>query len=410
MLKLSDRTGAKREFTPLEPGRAGLYHCGPTVKAALDLSKFRSYLLGDVLRRTLEANGLEVTQVMNITDVGHLNEFEEDFTEIAAARTGLHASELIEDEERKFHEERRALHILDATVYPRAREHIDDMIALVEQLEEKRLTYSAGGNVYFDVDKAPQFGHLTGKSRAELETILGGSRNPAHPEKRHVLDIDLWRTDVEHQRHWPSPWGRGFPGWHVECVAMGRKYLGGAFDIHTGAHDNLFPHHECEAAQAESLTGKPLARYWLHSGEVYVEGEPMSLVARNVVTVRELLNDGFRGAVIRAALLSAHYRDTIDFGDACLDRSRDRVNAVLGFREYLLDEAKKAPADESAAKPEWIAEADERVRAAFDDDLDYDGALSVVVELTERLEPEDVGDPHVALAAIARWDGWLGLV
>ena len=319
----------EQKFQSLEPDKVQMYHCGPTVKEPIHLGKFRSFLMADVLRRHLERSGYEVHQVMNITDVGHLNEFQEDFVEIAAARSGLYAWELVEKEEKKFHEERRALKILNAHEYPKAREHIDCMIGLAQDLEKKGVCYVSGGNLYLDVSKFSAFGKLSGKSITELKKLQESSRASVPRHKKHPLDIDLWRRDALHEMRWDSPWGRGFPGWHVECAAMSRKFLGGVFDIHTGADDNLFPHHECEIAQVEILTGKPLARYWLHTGLTRVEGKEMSRGNDNLVTVRELLEAGFRGIVLRVAILSSHYRSELNFDESTLDWARESVNLLL---------------------------------------------------------------------------------
>lgn len=401
--------GKKEPFAPLKPDSVSMYHCGPTIKEPLNIAKFRSFLLADILRRYLEYSGYEVRQVMNITDVGHLNEFEEDIVEVAAARTGLYAWELVEKEEKVFHDDRKALHIRSATYYPRAREHIDEMIAVIKDLEKKGFTYQAGSNVYFDIKKSPKFGELTGKALPALEKIIEKGRTRAHPEKRHPLDIDLWRTDVLHQMHWPSPWGRGFPGWHVECVAMSRKYLGEAFDIHTGTCENVFPHHECEIAQAEAISGKPLAHYWLHTGPVKVDGKSMSLEQKNVMTVHELLTAGFRGVVVRAALLSAHYRDELDFGEKAMDSAREKVNLILAFHEHLTSLAVEPPqGTETCAR--WIQETESAFRAALDDDLNYPLALKTVIDTIQRLEPPEIGDAPQALEALKRWDRVLGVM
>lgn len=410
VLQLTNTLGGKKEvFEPLEAGKARLYGCGPTVKEPVHLGKFRSFLLADVLRRHLEYSGLSVTQVMNITDVGHLNEFEEDAVEIAAARSGLHAWELVEKEEKAFHEVRHALHIRDCHHYPHAREHIEDMIALVQDLETKGLTYKAGGNIYLDVHKVSDFGRLAGESIQALEARVSTTDAPPHSEKRSRLDIDLWRTDLAHSSHWPSPWGRGFPGWHVECVAMSRKYLGEFFDLHTGSHENIFPHHDCEIAQAVALSGKPQAGWWLHSGPVRVDGKPMSLENDNVVKVRELLASGFRGSVLRVALLGAPYREQLDFGEGLLEQARNRVNAVLGFHEYVRGEAGTAVPGENPP-PRWIEETEERFRAALDNDLDYSAALDALTEQVDRLEPGAIGEPAQALKALERWDQVLGIL
>jgi cysteinyl-tRNA synthetase len=413
-LKLTNTLGGKKvDFAPLTEGAVKIYSCGPTVKEPINLGKFRSFLLADLLRRSLELAGYEVRHVMNITDVGHLNEFEEDVVEIAAARSGMYPWELVQQEEKRFHQDRAALHVLDCHEYPHARDHVDEMIEVIRGLEAKGLTYQAGGNIYLDLDKVKGFGQLAGTTAAKLAERLEASRTPAHPEKRNILDIDLWRTDVAHTAHWRSPWGRGFPGWHVECVAMSRKYLGETFDVHTGSHENVFPHHECEIAQAESLSGKTLARFWLHSGPVHVDGKPMTLENNNVATVRELLESGFRGVVLRVALLSAPYREAVDFGKDVRELARDQVNAILGFHEYLTTEAPGAPATEGPAAgdpPEWIDATDREFRAALEDDLDYPRALRTVAEQVASLEPETCGATEHALEALKRWDQVLGIL
>jgi cysteinyl-tRNA synthetase len=418
--------GALEEFRPLEAGRARIYHCGPTVKEASHIGKFRAYVLADVLRRTLERSGLEVLQVMNITDVGHLNEFEEDLVEIAAARSGKYAWELAEEETQKFHDERRALQILDANVYPRARDHVADMIALVVELERRGLTYQTPRGVWLDSSLVSKFGELSGVTRAELERRVSQSATPspgptAGGERRRPLDIELWRSDVLHQMCWDSPWGRGFPGWHVECAAMSRRYLGGSFDVHTGSQDLIFPHHECEIAQVEPLTGRPLARYWIHSGAVEVDGRPMSRRNANEVTVRELLASGFRGCVLRLALLAEHYAETLEFGDAALDWGRESANLILGFREHLescLAESgpgetgpgETGPGEEAAIVPgAWIGTTTVAFERAMENDLDFRGAVDAVTGALQSLTSEDIGDPKAALAALEDWNGVLGV-
>jgi cysteinyl-tRNA synthetase len=417
-LRLTNSLGGKlEEFEPLEPRKVRMYHCGPTVKEPIHIGKFRSYLLGDVLRRHLDRSGFEVHQVMNITDVGHLNEFEEDVVEVAAGRVGLYAWELAENEVRIFQEDRRALGILGAHEYPKAREHVDDMVATIRDLERAGACYQAGGNLYLDVTRDPGFGRLSLRTRQELAELQKSSRTAGQPHKRHPLDIDLWRTDALHQMHWDSPWGRGFPGWHVECVAMSRKYLGPFFDIHTGSHDNVFPHHECEMAQAAVLGacgdgGTPLARWWLHTGPVKVEGKPMETLNRNVVSVRELLKEGFRGRVVRVALLGTHYRAELDFGESVLDRAREAVNVVLGFRDEIREAAsREAGATRRGVRPQrWVEDTSERFEAALDADLDYGGALDAVLDAIRTLEPGSVGSPRAALDALGDWDRVLGIL
>ena len=402
--------GSTETFAPLKPDRVRMYSCGPTVKEPINLAKFRSFLLADVTRRVLQYCGYEVNHVMNITDVGHLNEFEEDVIEVAAARKGLYPMELIAEEERIFHEDRRGLRVLDAHTYPHAREHIDDMIDVIRELEATGKTYVADGNLYLDITADAGFGRLTHASLDELIQLQKTSRTPQNPNKRHALDIDLWRTDIKHQAHWPSPWGRGFPGWHVECVAMSRKYLGASFDIHTGGHENTFPHHECELAQAAALGDEPLARYWLHSGPVLSDGKPMSLQNRNMLTVRELLEAGLRGPVVRVALLLVPYRETLDFGESLLDVARGHANTLLGFHEHLVERTEGSAVTGESSPPDWVQAADAEFVAAIENDLDYPGALDTVVRAIDQLSPEAIGDPQQCLNALKRWDRVLGIL
>ena len=405
--------GAVEDFRSIEPRKVRMYHCGPTVNQPIHIGKFRSYLLADVLRRHLERSGYEVLQVMNITDVGHLNEFEEDVVEIAAGRTGDYAWELAENEMRLFHADRRALGIRGAHEYPKAREHVEEMIETIRLLEEAGATYTEGGNLYLDITRYEKIGCLCGLGLEELAESQGGSMTTEGGQKRNPLDIDLWRTDALHQMRWESPWGSGFPGWHVECVAMSRKYLGEYFDIHTGAEDNINPHHEFEMAQASVLSSggtdrDPLSHYWLHSGPVSVEGQAMSKANGNVVPVRELLESGIRGNVVRVALLSEHYREKLDFGEAALDRASEAVNLILGFRDHL----RSLPGEDSAEAepvPQWISDTDAAFTAALDEDLDYWKAISTVVEAVGALEADTVGSPARALDALGDWDRILGI-
>ena len=415
-LKLKNSLGgALEDFLSLEPRKVRMYHCGPTVNQPIHIGKFRSYLLADVLRRHLERSGYEVLQVMNLTDVGHLNEFEEDVVEIAAGRAGGYAWELAENEMRLFHADRRALGIRGAHEYPKAREHVEEMIETIRLLEEAGATYVEGGNLYLDITRYEKMGCLCGSTPAELAELQDGSKTTEGAQKRNPLDIDLWRTDELHQMRWESPWGSGFPGWHVECVAMSRKYLGEHFDIHTGADDNLNPHHEFEMAQAAVLAGEgddrePLAHYWLHSGSVSVEGQAMSKSNGNIVPVRELLESGIRGRVVRVALLSEHYRDNLDFGEAALDKASEAVNVILGFRDHLSGQVSDDTSDPGAPVAGWITDTDTSFTAALDEDLDYWKAISIVVKALSSLEADTVGSPAQALDALGDWDRVLGIL
>ena len=335
--------------------------------------------------------------------------------EIAAGRAGGYAWELAENEMRLFHADRRALGIRGAHEYPKAREHVEEMIETIRLLEEAGATYVEGGNLYLDITRYEKLGCLCGSTPAELAELQDGSKTTEGAQKRNPLDIDLWRTDELHQMRWESPWGSGFPGWHVECVAMSRKYLGEHFDIHTGADDNLNPHHEFEMAQAAVLAGEgddrePLAHYWLHSGSVSVEGQAMNKSNGNIVPVRELLESGIRGRVVRVALLSEHYRDNLDFGEAALDKASEAVNVILGFRDHLSGQVSDDTRDSGAPVAGWITDTDTSFTAALDEDLDYWKAISVVVKALSSLEADTVGSPAQALDALGDWDRVLGIL
>ncbi|MBI4586796.1 MAG: hypothetical protein HY717_22505 [Planctomycetes bacterium] len=409
-LRVFNTLGGKLEpFIPMQPGLVRMYHCGPTVKEPINLYKFRSYLLADVLRRYFEQVGLKVHQVMNITDVGHLNEFEEDVIELAAERAGKNPLELVQEEEKEFHEHRRKLNILDAHHYPHARDNIPEMLDLIQKLLDSGAAYKAGENIYFEVSRYSRFGQLAKKSLAELAASQAGARSRPHPEKRHPLDIDLWRTDALHEMHWPSPWGRGFPGWHLECVVMSRKYLGPTFDLHTGTDENIFPHHECEMAQAEAASGKPLARYWLHSAQVLVGGKPISRANQNLLTVGGLLDSGVQGSEIRAALLSVPYREILSFTAETLDKAR----RWAARWKTGVEEARKAAAASGKGAAEAgaarLKEAERAFIAAIEDDLNVPRAVEEALRLVDDMSARKIPAPGEAVKALERFDKILGL-
>lgn len=398
-------TANKEPFKPLKKGLVQMYHCGPTVKEPININKFRSYLLGDLLRRYFEFNGFEVKQVMNITDVGHLNEFEEDAVEIAAGRSGKQPWELVQEEEAEFHKHRHELGILDAHHYPRARENIPEMIDYIKNLLDSGVAYSAGENIYFDISRFPDFGKLLGKSFEELEKLHKDLRSPPHPEKRHPLDIDLWRTDVLHTMHWPSPWGLGFPGWHLECVVMSRKFLGDTFDIHTGSEEIIYPHHECEIAHAETLDGKPLTNYWLHSAHVLVDGKPISRSNQNLLTVKGLLESEFSGVEIRAALLSKHYREPMEFTPTIMESARENLTTLQEAIDRC-DAARDIKAN--STEESRLSTADDQFRNALDDDLNLPAALKIALELATDINTDSLSASSAVENQLRAFDRVLG--
>ena len=369
------------DFAPAEPGHVRMYNCGPTVYRRNHLGNYRAYMTADLLRRAFEYLGWKVTQVMNITDVGHLTEDDvadaqgEDKLQAEAARRKVDPWRIAREVEEWFHTDRRALGILDAHRYPRATEHIPEMIEMIRDLEEKGQAYAVAGNVYFAVDSFPRYGALSGNTTEKLEAGASG-RVEDRGDKRSPHDFALWKHDPKHLLPWDSPWGKGFPGWHIECSAMSRKYLGDTFDVHTGGPDNIFPHHECEIAQSESVTGKTFVRHWVHCGWLTIDGSKMAKRAGKLYTVPELLEMGYSGADIRMFLLRQHYRKPLPFDLEVLDdakRQRARIN------NFVHHEMAERPEDfEKDEVKAAVEEARTRFRAALEDDLNTSEAFAVI--------------------------------
>jgi len=386
-------TGRKELFVPLREGEVRMYHCGPTVYSRAHIGNFRAYVAADLLRRTFEWLGYRVLQVMNITDVGHMTEDEvadaqgEDKLEKAARERKVDPLEIAREVEAWFHEDLAALNCRPAHRYPRATEHIPEMIAMIEALIERGHAYVADGNVYFAVESFPGYGKLSGN---RLEDMLAGAsgRVGERGDKRTPLDFALWKHDPKHLMQWDSPWGRGFPGWHIECSAMSVKYLGETFDIHTGGPDNKFPHHECEIAQTESVTGETFVRYWLHPGWLEIGGAKMAKSKGKLYLVPELLAEGFSGLDIRWCLVRQHYRSPLPFTLELLSeaaRGRERLD---NFVHHELADRPEGPSDPAIAAA--VEQARAGFRTALEDDLNTSGALAAVFDLVaavNRLEP-----------------------
>ncbi len=306
-------------FKPISGKHVGLYTCGPTVYGAAHIGNLRAFLFEDVLKRTLLLLGYDVKHVMNITDVGHLvgdGDVGEDKVEKTAAKTGKSAWDIAREYESLFLKDLARLHILKPDALPRATEHIAEQIALVKALEEKGYVYKTSDGLYFDTAKFGAYGKLGGQKLEEKEA---GKRVAIRDEKRHPADFALWKfsptpgAGPKRQMEWESPWGVGFPGWHIECSAMSVKYLGQPFDIHCGGVDHIAVHHENEIAQSEAATGKPLANYWMHSEFLLVDGKRMGKSEGNGYTLDDLIAKGFDPLAFRYFCLGAHYRSKINF-------------------------------------------------------------------------------------------------
>ncbi|MCG3135485.1 MAG: Cysteine--tRNA ligase [Planctomycetes bacterium] len=406
-------TRSLRPLDPVEPGVVRMYNCGPTVYGEPHVGNWRSNVCWDVLRRALELSGLRVRQIMNITDVGHLTVDDladaagEDKMEVAAKRDRLDAWGVAAKYTALFHEGRRKLNLLDAERYPHATAHVPEMIAHVESLVRSGHAYATpAGNVYFSVASFPGYGKLSGNT---VEALDAGARVEVLDEKRAPEDFALWKRDGKHQMQWDSPWGRGFPGWHIECSAMARKYLGDTLDIHTGGEDNAFPHHECEIAQSESLTGKPFSRLWLHTRFLLVDGQKMSKSKGTLYLLRDVEAAGRSMRALRYFLLSTHYRAPLNFTWEALAAAEETVKSLDATVRRLA--ADPAVADDPALA-DLLARAGRDFLAALEDDLNVSAALAVVhsvrSELNRRaaLSPADFA---LARERIAAFDRVLGL-
>jgi len=364
-------------FEPATPGEVRLYTCGPTVYNDAHIGNFRTYMFEDLLRRTLKFFGYRVKQVMNLTDV-------DDKTIRGSTSGGVSLKAYTAPFIERFFADLDALKIERAEVYPAATDHIPEMIAMIEDLIAKGYAYVAEGNVYYSIERFAGYGQLSGMNP---ERLARGVRIDAdeYEDKENFRDFALWKgwSEADGDVWWESPWGRGRPGWHIECSAMSMKYLGRTFDIHTGGVDNIFPHHENEIAQSVAATGEEFARYWLHSAHLQVEGEKMSKSLGNFFTVRELLDQGYSTRIIRYLLISTHYRQRLNF-------SKDALAAAAGALERLdtLYELARAASGDGPVRPALQQEL-EKARAAYAgglaDDLNVSTAFAALFDLVSAV-------------------------
>ena len=371
--------GAVRDLETAEPGVAKVYTCGPTVYLPQHIGNFKTFVFEDLLCRTLALAGYRVRQVMNITDVGHMTADDVadgggvDKMEVSARREGVEPLAVAARITERFHRDRKALRIRDADAYPRATEHIPEMIDVILRLVSRGHAYVVGGNVYFEVATFPGYGKLSKNTVASLEA---GARVEVNPEKRHPADFALWKTDEKHIMQWDSPWGRGFPGWHIECSAMAVKHLGTpTLDIHCGGEDHLFPHHECEIAQSEGAFGVPFARHWLHGRFMNIEGRKMSKSLENFWTLDDLVAKGCDPVAVRYHLLSAHYRSPMNFSLEGIAGAAAAVERIRGCLRNLVEDPAAPPLGSEGAKPLSFQRGFEEALA---DDLNISEALARV--------------------------------
>ncbi len=404
-------TRQKEVFKPLERGRVHMYVCGPTVYDHAHIGHAKLYVAMDVIVRYLRFLGYKVRYVQNITDVGHLLDTGEDRILKGARRERVEPMELVEIYTRSYFEDMDALGVIRPNISPRASAHIPEQVEWIKTLIEKGYAYEVDGNVYFSVEKFPEYGKLSGRKLEELEP---GARVEVREEKRHPADFALWkRAEPEHILRWPSPWGQGYPGWHIECSVMAVKYLGETFDIHGGGIDNLFPHNECEIAQAEAVTGKPFARYWILAGSLTVNGVKMSKSLGNYLTIKDALKL-YRPEVLRAFILSAHYRGPLDYSREAIQAAEQGIRRLHNTVRAVRARMKESPMPEGTADLSYMADLDpyrEAFLEAMNDDFNTPKALATLHELARAVNKMlDSGHPinHGTLAAIDQMFSELG--
>ena len=405
-------TRKKEEFKPLKKGHVGIYVCGPTVYAHAHLGHAKSYVSFDILIRYLRYLGYSVTYVQNITDVGHLTDDAdegEDKLVVAAKKEKMHPMALAEFYTRSYFEDMDRLNCLRPDISPRASGHITEQIELVKVLLEKGYAYEVNGSVYFDVSKFKDYGKLSGRN---IEDMQAGARVAVSPDKKAPVDFALWKkAEPNHIMQWPSPWGMGFPGWHLECSVMSMKYLGQTIDIHGGGLENQFPHHECEIAQSEAANGVQFVRYWIHHNMVTVDSQKMGKSLNNFITLKqafsgshERLTRSYDPLAVRQLILNSHYRSPLDFSDAALFAAQSGYEKITEAVRSLRKAIPQAPEGEPNKNiVRQLENLKEKFEAAMNDDLNTSIALSVVFELV-RLTNELLEQPDTTIATLSAAD------
>ena len=409
-------TKKKEEFEPINPGKVSLYTCGPTVYDFIHIGNIRAYITSDIIRRYLEYLGFEVRQIKNITDVGHLTHDDvaqgdsgEDKIEKKALKEKKTPQEIAEFYEEDFKKTEKEINILPAHYFPRATAHIPQMIKLIEKLIEKEYAYVVNGNIFFDVKKFPDYGKLSGNT---LEKLKVGARLEKHPDKKNPWDFALWlKAPKEHLMKWESPWGIGYPGWHIECSAMSTEYLGSTIDIHTGGEDNIFPHHEAEIAQSECANGEKFVNYWMHVRHLLIDGNKMSKSKGNLYLLKDIKEKGYSPMDLRMTMILSHYRSQMNFTWDSIKQAHSNLETINNFYSRILNyepsrEEKLANFSTDAFRKEF--------EDAMDDDFNTPEALAVVLKMVNdgnRLLDENLmGNPAEVKKVLENFAKVFGLI
>ena len=383
-LKIHNVLARKKEpFVPLTEGKVNMYVCGPTVYDHSHIGHGKTYIGFDVIARYLRYRGYDVLYVQNITDVGHMLDTGEDRILKKARQMSAGPMQVVETYMRDYLADMDALGVQRPNISPRASAHIPEQIEMIEELIKKKHAYEVNGSVYFDVASFPEYGKLSGRIVEEQEE---GNRETVRTEKRHPADFALWKqAEPEHILRWNSPWGEGFPGWHVECSAMANKYLGQTFDIHGGGIDNIFPHNECEIAQSEAAHGETFANYWMLTGSLTLDGIKMSKSLGNTLTIKDALQR-WRAEAIRAFVLSSHYSNPIDFSDQAVDAAAKGWQRMWGAVTLTRERLRNAPnGDASETVMAVLAKSKATFIEKMDDDFNAPAALAVLQDVTRQV-------------------------
>ncbi len=404
MIKLYNTlTRKKEEFIPLNKGKVNFYLCGPTVYDSAHLGHGRSAVSFDIIRKYLLYRKFDVTFVSNYTDV-------DDKMIKRAEEKGISVAELSEEVIPKYVEDYAELKIMPPDHTPRATDYIEEIIKLIQKLEEKEAIYELEDGIYFDIKRFPEYGKLSNQKLSDLQM---GARVQVNKKKKNPQDFALWKKEKPGEPSWDSPWGKGRPGWHIECSAMSSSILGETFDIHGGGADLMFPHHECEIAQSEKAHSKPFANYWLHNGFININEEKMSKSLGNFITLRDVL-DKYSGDIIRYLYLQTHYRSPINFTNDLLEQSK---NSIIRLHDFV-NSIKRINNEGNTHKEVvgFIEEAEKKFEKSMDDDFETPEALAAIFEFVKELNvfaKENrltVGDKKVILDFLKKIDFVFGIL
>jgi cysteinyl-tRNA synthetase len=371
-------SGEKEEFVPLVPNKVNMYVCGITAYDVCHLGHARSAIVFDIIKRYLRYSGYEVTHVRNITDI-------DDKIIVRAAQENISTEEVAKKYTEEYYRDMELLGVSRADIEPNATDHIEEMVHTIEGLIEKGYAYPVDGDVYFEVSKFPGYGKLAKKN---LDDLVAGARVDVDERKKNPLDFALWKASKKGEPFWESPWGKGRPGWHIECTAMSSKYLDDSFDIHGGGADLIFPHHENELAQSEAYSGKPFVKYWIHNGFITVDKEKMSKSLGNFFTIKEILQK-YEPEVVRYFLLTSHYRSPIEFSDIQLNEAEHSIDryytTVIRINDFIETAGAKEKNVSSAELEELLSSFKDKFHNAMNDDFNTASALGHIFELIREV-------------------------